>query len=799
MNKLSNTKSLLAKLLATENVTVEHGKFPTASFDVKNRVLRLPIWKEMSGSLYDLMVLHEVGHALWTPEAGWHESASKKGPGFKSFLNVVEDARIERKIKDKYPGGRKSFIDGYLELVRKDFFGTSGVDLNELNLIDRINLYFKAGSSSGIEFSEEEKGFIEKVATTRTWDDVVRVSEELYEYAKDHDSDTDMSEHEYTSFEFGDSDDEDLEDDEMESDGDASEENSELEEKFKEHLKDLLEAGEEEKEDSGSSTCSGEGEGESEEKGKETGESEKAKEGEKADKGKTGEEEKSSDGDKKISSGSEGGTITDKDLSKGIEEYKPSSITDNNFRNKEELLVDDSDGTYEYVNLPKSNLKKIIIDYKDVHSEIREHYVDADSHYEASNQILEAGKSFIEFRNKNKKTVEYLAKEFEMKKAADAHSRSLTANSGIVDSSLLHTYKYNEHIFKKISVTPDGKNHGLIMVVDWSGSMHRNIKGTVEQMMTLVMFCKRVNIPFEVFLFSDRYYSENRDTNETYSRWTHKEIRYGDMVINGFHLLNVFSSRMRAAELHSAYINMTAIAGAYERKWNYYGGGYHSIPDKYDLGGTPLNNSLFAMNDFIPYFKTKNNVQIVNMVYLTDGESGGSNVYWSPGRTVPGRTEDDDERSRETSHFGRYSSSSGKRPKTFIRDLETKKEYLCDEARGRMTALLVEILRDKHNINIVNFFLVERLRKWDFSRWSNDVESSIKTFRKEKSVVYRDVEGWSSLYVMKGGRDLQTEEKILEIGEDATRSQIRRAFSKFSKGRLENKKLLSQFVDMVAA
>jgi len=792
MNKLSTTKSLLAKLLATENVTVEHGKFSTASFDVKNRVLRLPIWKEMSGSLYDLMVLHEVGHALWTPEAGWHESASKKGPGFKSFLNVVEDARIERKIKDKYPGGRKSFTDGYLELVRKDFFGTKGVDLNELNLIDRINLYFKAGSSSGIEFSEEENGFIEKVATTRSWDDVVRVSEELYEYAKDHDSDTDMSDHEYSSFEFGD--DEDSEDEEMESDGDASGENSEVDEtleKFKEHLKDLLEAGEEEKEDSGSSTGTGEGEGESEEKsGSETGKSEKAKEGEEADKGENGKEENSSDGDKKISSGSEGGTITDKDLSKGVEDYKPSSITDNNFRNKEELLVDDSDGSYEYVNLPKSNLEKIIIDYKDVHSEIREHYVDADSHYEASNQILEAGKSFIEFRNKNKKTVEYLAKEFEMKKAADAHSRSLTANSGIVDSSLLHTYKYNEHIFKKISVTPDGKNHGLIMVVDWSGSMHRNIKGTVEQMMTLVMFCKRVNIPFEVFLFSDRYYTENRDREENYSRWTHKEIRYGDMVINGFHLLNVFSSRMRAAELHSAYINMTAIAGAYERKWNYYGGGYHSIPDKYDLGGTPLNNSLFAMNDFIPYFKTKNNVQIVNMVYLTDGESGGSNVYWSPG----GGSDN-----RETGHFGRYSSSSGKRPKTFIRDLETKKEYLCDEARGRMTALLVEILRDKHNINIVNFFLIERLKRWDFTRWTNDPESSMKEFRKEKSVVYRDVEGWSSLYIMKGGRDLQTEEKILEIGEDATRSQIRRAFSKFSKGRLENKKLLSQFVDMVAA
>ena len=94
---LTNTKSLLAKLLASENLTVEHGNFPTASMDIKNRVLRLPIWKEMSGSLYDLMVLHEVGHALYTPEDGWHESASNKGKGYKSFLNVVEDARIEKK------------------------------------------------------------------------------------------------------------------------------------------------------------------------------------------------------------------------------------------------------------------------------------------------------------------------------------------------------------------------------------------------------------------------------------------------------------------------------------------------------------------------------------------------------------------------------------------------------------------------------------------------------------------------------------------------------------------------------
>ena len=177
---LTNTKSLLAKLLASENLTVEHGNYPTASMDVKNRVLRLPIWKEMSGSLYDLMVLHEVGHALYTPEDGWHKSASKNGSGYKSFLNVVEDARIERKIKDKYPGGRKSFTDGYLDLIQKDFFGLKGIDPNSLNLIDRINLYFKGGTVHDIQFSDEEMEFVKKVSNTLTWDDVVRVTDELF-------------------------------------------------------------------------------------------------------------------------------------------------------------------------------------------------------------------------------------------------------------------------------------------------------------------------------------------------------------------------------------------------------------------------------------------------------------------------------------------------------------------------------------------------------------------------------------------------------------------------------------------
>src|SRR5210317_614458 len=106
-------KSILAKLLATEDISVEHKQVPTAAFDLSNRKIILPMWKDMTSELYDLLIGHEVGHALYTPSEGWHDQIADKGANFKGFLNVIEDARIERQVKSKFPGLVKSFYAGY--------------------------------------------------------------------------------------------------------------------------------------------------------------------------------------------------------------------------------------------------------------------------------------------------------------------------------------------------------------------------------------------------------------------------------------------------------------------------------------------------------------------------------------------------------------------------------------------------------------------------------------------------------------------------------------------------------------
>ena len=821
---LVNTKSMLAKLLASENLTIEHGNYETASMDVKNRVLRLPIWKEMSGSLYDLMVLHEVGHALYTPEDGWHESASDKGHGYKSFLNVVEDARIERKIKDKYPGGRRAFVDGYLDLMSKDFFGVKDLDVNDLGLIDRINLYFKGGFVHDIEFSAEESEFVDKVSKTKTWDDVVRITDELYAYAKENESETDMSDHSMMS--FGDEEGEEGEGEEMEMGMEGEIPADALEDFMDELKKRGLEAGDEEKEEGESGGMSAENEGESKDSDEEG-----ASSGEESDEesDESGEEKSETSASRNSDEpGEENGKVgsgagRSKELNEIGGSFEPKSMTDDNFRARESELVENTGNvTIEYANMPVADTSNIIIDYKKIHKIIHTHYVSSDARYRSEEREAEYKKgteSFIEFRSKNKKTVEYLAKEFEMKKAADAHSRTATANSGIIDTGMLHEYKFNEHIFKKINITTDGKNHGLVMVVDWSGSMNRNIKGSIEQMMVLVMFAKRVNIPFEVFLFSDSYPSEirNKDSisDRRFSNWTHKDGgKDGDLMINPYNLLNVFSSRMRANELHQAYIGMMTIAQAYDSDYmGYYR--HRSCPSELSLGGTPLNDSIITMHTFIPEFKAKNNVQIVNLIFLTDGDSAGGEYVWYR-RTVEKKDYNNNKFTEYVEHKNLHINSWGYDKSTVIlRDPRTKREYTLGNrrtnrsltfSRNVMTNSLIEVIRDAHDVNVVNFFIVPKVSRHDVADFiDKNAEDKVKmidslhaSWRKEGHLIGKNYGGWSELYLIRGGKALDIANTEFKVSEDAKKGEIKRAFSKMNKNKLKNRLLLSKFVDMVA-
>jgi len=172
-------KSQLAKLLATEDLVVENRNVETAQFNVDTRVLTLPNWKRASESVYDMLVGHEVGHALYTPNVDPPRHIPHQ------FVNVTEDARIEKLIKRRYPGLSKTFYKAYNELSDDDFFCLEDEDVDAMNLADRANLWFKIGGFIDLTFTEDEQKIIDVIGASETYNDACIAAEMLYAYCKD--------------------------------------------------------------------------------------------------------------------------------------------------------------------------------------------------------------------------------------------------------------------------------------------------------------------------------------------------------------------------------------------------------------------------------------------------------------------------------------------------------------------------------------------------------------------------------------------------------------------------------------
>ena len=182
MYAFNEVKGHLARLLATENLIVENRAVETASFNVETRTLVLPLWEKAEDIVYDLLVSHEVGHALYTPQEEWKVTYPHLP---QSYVNITEDARVEKLMKRRYGGLTKTFFNGYKSLHTQDFFELKEDDLSTYSFIDRINLYFKVGNFVTLPFSKEEKPFIKKVSDTETFAEALKIADEIFKYVKE--------------------------------------------------------------------------------------------------------------------------------------------------------------------------------------------------------------------------------------------------------------------------------------------------------------------------------------------------------------------------------------------------------------------------------------------------------------------------------------------------------------------------------------------------------------------------------------------------------------------------------------
>ena len=708
-------KSQLAKLLATEDLVVEHKKVETACFNVHTRVLTLPLWERASNVVYDLLVGHEVGHSLFTPDEDW--LGEHKIP--QQFVNIVEDARVEKLMKRKYAGLAKTFYNGYKELHEDDFFQIAAEDISTMNLADRTNLYFKVGNFIPLDFTPEETWIVNLIAAAETFADALIAAEELYKYCKKEKEQQKVA---------------DL--DSQDTQGDATSPASE---------------------------------------NVETQSSEEGEEG----------QSKSSQPQETKDNGTAQG---DEVSTTPSQPEEPEVRTVDSLESKIKDLISNSGYDNSYIEVPQVNLDTIIGKNFDVHKDI-----DASFKFQQDNRSGEklfehVDLQFKKFKISAQKEVNYLVKEFECRKAADSYARASTARTGTLDTARLHSYKFNEDLFKKVTVIPDGKNHGLVFILDWSGSMANVMLDTCKQLFNLVWFCKKVSIPFEVYAFTNEWRRPEYDYETgkilAADRTPHYQKREGLIQVDeGFSLMNLLTSKVSQSVLEHQMLNIWRLAVCFG---NTYTCGY-THPSRLCLSGTPLNEALISLHQILPKFQKENKLQKVQCIVLTDGEASH----------LPYHVEIKRAWDKET-YIGVNSVSP---QKTFLRDRKLGTTYMFGYGYHEFTDVLLRNLKDK--FSSVNFIGIRVLPGRDAHRFITLYHSpSDKNYVK----IQNDWKKLKSFTITNSGYDAYfglsssalSQDAEFEVAEDATKAQIKSAFAKSLKIKKLNKKVLGEFVTLIA-
>ncbi len=704
-------KSQLAKLLATEDLVVENKYVETAQFNVHTRVLTLPVWERASSEVYDMLVSHEVGHALYTPDSDWFRYR-KISP---QFVNIVEDVRIEKMMKRRYAGISKTFYRGYKELSDEDFFCIKNEDVTKMNLADKANLYFKIGSFIDIDFNSQEYVLIQKISNAETFDDVLDVAEELYNYCKQQ-------------------------------------------QEMKTKTDDLQMQG-------------GQGEGEDQpetntedQPGLDSGINEAPQQ-----------ESEDCDSVQPEDGESYGGTEND-------DEPEVSTV-----QSLEDALKDlaSNDGWENvYLELPKLDLKHIVIPNAEVHSRFDEWNEFLEVHDLDEEYIFGmADNEFKDFKKSSQKEVNYLVKEFECRKAADSYARSTTARTGVLDCSKLHTYKYNEDLFKKVTTLADGKNHGLVFVLDWSGSMANVLQDTLKQLFNLMLFCKKASIPFEVYAFTNEYPKDPTNDEKLLDlrmQNTAYEKREGLIAVGSwFSMMNVFTSNVKLKELEQQMKNF------YRLSYNMTRWSNAPIPTGLGLSGTPLNEAFISLHQILPQFRKQYKVQKVQCVVLTDGESGGMKYH----KEVQRNWED-------TPFLGVGSIQQN----AFLRNRKTGNTYSFECEWWQMSDIFLRDLRDGFpDVSFIGIRVLESRDANSFIRrytgWTRDFDKVQKVWKKERAFALHDA-GYHTYFGMSSAA--LSNDSEFDVDEGASKAKIKSAFVKSLKNKKMNKKVLGEFIELIA-
>ena len=219
-----------------------------------------------------------------------------------------------------------------------------------------------------------------------------------------------------------------------------------------------------------------------------------------------------------------------------------------------------------------------LYDYKLVLEDWRDYYSNPkssiNSYYsgQKDQNFAKALHTYKKLESKNKAIVAHMAKEFEMRQTALNSRHAFTGKTGKLDMNRLAKYQIVDDVFKRVTYLPDGKNHGVNIMIDWSGSICNEVVDILEQAIILTMFCKKVSIPHRVYLFSDNISKAKPEGDEEVEYWRN---RCG-------YLVELFSNEMNAKEYKEMMGYVCTLYNAYMTDDMRYGRNFKSKIEKYN-------------------------------------------------------------------------------------------------------------------------------------------------------------------------------------------------------------------------
>ena len=698
---MNTSLSIFARALASENLSFGFDpEAETASFDVKQRHLTLPVWR-VSETVQTMLIAHEISHALWTPaEESDAILKAAEAEGYNPMLlqriaNVVEDVRIEKMMKEKFPGTRRDFFLGYKEIVDSDLFGFSKMDFDRASLVNRINLHFKWGVQGflPINLTNEEQQIADEIDSVTTFAEVYEVAKRLYD-------DPSMQ-------------------------------------KIVQEVEEQQKAG-----------------------GKQSGESLMAD---------------------AVKDFSPGGTEN-----KGGEKFTSPCITISPLKDLSTVIV------------PSSFLLK----------EFEEH----------NNGSIDMD-GYREFVRHSDAFVRQMVAQFERKKAADEIRRERPKQTGMLNLDRLHQYRTHDDLFISKIVKQDGKNHGILFLLDFSGSMSLRMSDVLLQVLQLVWFCEKARIPFEVFGFTDVHptsimgYEEYRKQHDKWVREGGKGISFDHEVIHPkilnakptsveyghTRLLNIASSRDDASKrerllayIYESMITDTRTVGT---------------PHCLSLHGTPTVEAAAAASQFMQEWVKAQNIQIPTFMLVTDGQPNGVYVvdpkisgeqYYHNGKgmlTVVNEIYGTAHRLDMTEY-----------PHTCLANMTLS--TMLDSMRQKLNARIVGMFVAGNNLSLNDFtcFCLSDEEKEIYNNLMHQereavtksarYESAREGYKEGAVVCHPDAfPGFDSFFLCKTPKIVKDEDAIVESG---TFTKIKNTFIKTMAKRSVSRVFLTRYVDIVA-